>query len=172
MHTDGEEAALYPELEQRCRHVGAAYLHDHREEHELFADVQRRIADARDASAPMRNDALKKMRRQFVALTEHVQPHVRKEDALITPLLVELFTPPEQAAHIGRMMASFPPEVLARTMPWMMNHLDPADRIAYVAMIARIMPSERLAVACGWIRAGISADAWSAIAAGVPNLPA
>ena len=77
------------------------------------------------------------MRRQAIALTEHVIPHVNKEDTLITPLVCETFTPPEQGAQIGRMMAGFPPDVMARTMPWMIGHLDDDDRVAYVGMMQK-----------------------------------
>ena len=111
------------------------------------------------------------MRRQTIALTEHVLPHVHKEDTLITPLLVEHFTPAEQGAQIGRMMADFPPEVMARTMPWMIGHLDPDDRVAYVGMIQKISRRSASPIACGWI-GRYRADTWSPITAGVPGCPA
>ena len=78
----------------------------------------------------------------------------------------------EQGGQIGRLMANFPPEVMARTLPWMITHLDPEDRVAYVGVIQKIMPPERFGIACGWIRAGVAADLWSAIAARVPGCPA
>ena len=39
LHTDGEEASMYADLELKLPHVRAAYLHDHHEDHELFPDL-------------------------------------------------------------------------------------------------------------------------------------
>jgi hypothetical protein len=172
LHTDGEEVAMYADLEHKLPHVRGAYLHDHHEDHVLFGDVTARINAAATATGATRPGLLAGMRRQTIALTEHLLPHVEKEDVLITPLLVEHFTPAEQGGQIGRLMANFPPEVMARTLPWMITHLDPDDRVAYVGVIQKIMPPERFGIACGWIRAGVAADLWSAIASSVPGCPA
>jgi hypothetical protein len=172
LHTDGEEASMYADLEQKLPHVRGAYLHDHHDDHLLFQDLVARIRAAAEATAATRADLLARMRRQTIALTEHVLPHVHKEDTLITPLIVELFTPAEQGAQIGRMMGGFPPEVMARTMPWMVGHLDADDRVGYVGMIQKVQPPDRFTAACGWIKDGIGADAWSAIAARIPGCPA
>jgi hypothetical protein len=170
LHTDGEEASMYLDLEQKLPHVRAAYLHDHREDHELFGDFTARIRAAAEATGAARGELLAKMRRQSIALTEHLLPHVHKEDTLITPLILEHFSPAEQGAQIGRMMGGFPPDVMARTMPWMVGHLDPDDRAGYVGMIQKVQPPDRFATACGWIKAGVAPDVWSAICARVPGI--
>lgn len=172
LHTDGEEVSIYADLEQKLPHVRGAYLHDHHEDHQLFGDVAARIKSAAEATGATRPGLLAAMRRQTIALTEHMLPHVHKEDTLVTPLLIEHFTPAEQGAQVGRLMAGFPPEVMPRTMAWMVAHLDPDDRVGYVGMIQKIMPPERFGIACGWIRGGIDADAWSTIASRVPGCPA
>ena len=170
-HTDGEEDGMYAELELKAPHVRAAYLHDHRDDHALFVDLAERIRLAREATGATRAAQLVGVRRQAIALTEHVVPHVRKEDELITPLICELFTPAEQGAQIGKMMARFPPEQLARAVPWLIGKIDAEDRVAYVGMIQKVMPPERFAVTCGWIKSGVAADIWDGIAAKVAGLP-
>ena len=170
LHGEGEEASIYPAIETKLRAVGAAYLHDHQDEKALFADLRAKIAAARAASGATRAGALAKVRRQAIALTEHLTPHVHKEDALITPLLCELFTPPEQGAQIGQMMGVFPPDVMARTLPWLVGHLTPDDRVSYMMMLERALPPERFAGACGWIRGGVAADVWAGVTARVPGL--
>ena len=97
-------------------------------------------------------------------------PHITKEDTLITPLICELFTPAEQGAQIGKMMAKFSPDVMARVMPWLIAKIDLEDRVAYVGMIQKVMPADRFGVACGWIRGGVPADMWSGICARIPGL--
>jgi hypothetical protein len=170
-HTDGEEDGMYADLEAKAPHVRAAYVHDHREDNELFADVTRRITAAREADGATRPGLLNALRRQTIALTEHVLPHVHKEDVLITPLVCELFTPAEQGAQIGKMMARFPPDVLAQALPWLVAKIDADDRVAYISMVQKIMPPERFTGVCGWIRAGVPAEVWSGICARVPGLP-
>jgi len=171
-HNDGEEDGLFAELEQRAPKVAATYLFDHHDESELFAVMRAQLASARAASSVTRAGELARLRRQAIALTEHVTVHVRKENELITPLVLELFSPPEQGAQIGKMMARFSPELMAQVMPWMVGKLELDDRCAYVGMIQRVMPPERFPVACGWIRGGIGDAAWAALAARVPGLPA
>lgn len=169
-HTDGEEVGLYAELELKAPHVRAAYLHDHQEDNALVIDFTQRITDAAAATAATRAGLLAKVRRQSIALTEHVLPHVHKEDTLITPLVCELFSPPEQGALIGKMMGAFSPELLAKTIPWLVEMIDLDDRVAYVSMIQRVMPPDRFRVACGWIESGVAPDVWSGITARVPGI--
>ena len=101
LHTDGEEMSLYADLEQKLPHVRGAYLHDHQEDHALFGNFAARIRAAADATGGARTQALATMRRQSIALTEHVLPHVHKEDTLVTPLMIELFTPSEQGGVVS-----------------------------------------------------------------------
>jgi len=168
-HTDGEEIGLYSELELKAPHVRAAYLHDHQEDNAIAIDFKQRILDAANADGATRPGLLAKMRRQSIAMTEHVLPHVHKEDTLITPLVCELFSPPEQGAQIGKMMGAFPPDLLAQAIPWLVTMIDLDDRVAYVSMIQRVMPPERFTVACTWIKSGVPADVWSGITARVPG---
>ena len=170
-HNQGEEVGLFADLEQRAPRVAATYLFDHRDEAALFDAIRVRLAAARAASGTTRGGELATMRRHMVALTEHVTAHVRKEDELITPLVVELFSPPEQGAQIGKMMAQFPPTAMAMIMPWLVSKLELDDRVAYLGMLARAMPPERLVMAHGWIRAGLGEAAWATLAARVPGLP-
>ncbi|MBL9015166.1 MAG: hemerythrin domain-containing protein [Myxococcales bacterium] len=170
-HNDGEEVSLFPELDRRLPRVAATYLFDHEDEAALFDAITGQVAAARGASPVTRPSELAKLRRHAVALTEHVTAHVRKENTLITPLVMELFTPPEQAAHVQAMIGTFSPELLAKALPWIVANNVFDERCAYVGMMQRVMPPERFPVACGWIKAGIGDAAWSAIAAKVPGLP-
>ena len=171
-HNDGEEDGLFAELEQRSPRVAASYLFDHHDEAELFGAIRAQVAAAREASGATRAGELARLRRHAIALTEHVTAHVRKENELILPLVVELFSPPEQGAQIGKMMARFPPEMMAQVMPWLVSKLGADDRVAYVGMIQKVMPPERFPIACSWIRGGLGDAAWTALAARVPGLPA
>ena len=171
-HNDGEEALLFPELEKRLPRVAATYLFDHKDEAALFGAIGEQVTAARAASGTARAGELAKLRRHAVALTEHVTTHVRKENELITPLVIELFSPPEQGALVQAMIGAFSPELLAKALPWIIANIVFSEQCAYVDMMQRVMPPERFPTACGWIKAGIGDGAWSAIAAKVPGVPA
>ena len=170
-HNEGEEVSLFPELEKRLPRVAATYLFDHEEEAALFDAITAQVATARAATGAARAGELAKLRRHAVALTEHVTTHVRKENELITPLVLELFSPPEQAAQVQAMIGRFAPELLAKALPWIIANIVFDEQCAYVGMMQRVMPPERFPTACGWIKAGVGDAAWSAIAAKVPGLP-
>lgn len=171
-HNDGEEASLFPDLDRKLPRVAATYLFDHEEEAALFDAIAGQIAAARAASSVTRAGELGKLRRHAVALTEHVTAHVRKENTLITPLVLELFTPPEQAAHVQAMIGRFSPDLMAKTLPWIIANNVFDEQCAYVGMMQKVMPPERFPTACAWIKSGIGEAAWSAIAAKVPGVPA
>lgn len=168
LHTDGEEASIYPALEEKLPHVGAAYLHDHDEEDALFADLLRLGADLRARDTV---ETRGPFRRQTVALTEHLLPHVRKEDTLVTPLLERLFTPPEQAALVSKMLAGFAPADLARVIPWIVSCVGADDREQYLRMLQKAVPADRFVAVAGWVRNGVDAEIWADLARRIPELP-
>ena len=170
LHTDGEEAGLYPDIEARAPHVGAPYLMDHVAEIALHGELLATIAAAAKAQGGARADLLAKVRRHAIALTEHTIAHVRKENELIVPLLVKLFTPPEQGAQVGRMLAKFPPADMQRVLPWIVNLLTNDERLTYLSLMQRLTPPDRLPGVVAWIRAGVSDEVWRGITTGVPGL--
>lgn len=171
-HNDGEEASLFPDLDRKLPRVAATYLFDHEDEAALFNAIAAQATAARAAGPAARAGELAKLRRHAVALTEHVTTHVRKENTLIVPLVLELFTPPEQAAQVQAMIGVFSPELMAKTLPWIIANNPFDEQCAYVAMMQKVMPPERFPTACAWIKSGIGDAAWAAIAAKLPGVPA
>ena len=169
LHTDGEEASIYPALEEKMPAVGAAYVFDHDEEDALFAELLRLGADLRTRDNV---ESRARFRRQTVALTEHLLPHIRKEDTLVTPLLERLFTPPEQGALIGKMLAGFAPADLAKVLPWIIRSIGADDREQYLRMMMGAMPPDRFAGAAAWVKAGVDAAIWGELRGRIPELPA
>jgi hemerythrin-like domain-containing protein len=165
LHTRGEEAGPFAELEARAPHVRDAYLFDHEDDRRLVGELLAEIDRSAEKSAP--TEALVRL---AVALTEHVDLHVRKENEVLVPLITKLFTPPEQGAAVGKMIGSFSPADLERAFPWIFGHLDPADRVAYLRMLSKVMPAERFPTVAKWIKAGVSAEVWSGIVTGAPEL--
>jgi len=169
LHTDGEEASIFPALEEKMPAVAAGYLFDHDEEDALFAELLR-LGD--DLKARDSVDTRTRFRRQTVALTEHLLPHIRKEDTLVTPLLERLFTPPEQGALIGKMLAGFSPTDMAKVLPWIIRSVSADDREQYLRMMKGAMPPERFTGVAGSIKAGVDDAIWDELRRRLPELPA
>lgn len=166
-HTDGEELGLYRSLEERAPHVGAAYLHDHVDEQALFRGLAELVADAGTGAGPQ---LLGRVRRQTVALTEHLEPHIRKENELVLPLVAQLYDVAEQGAMVGRIMSSFTPVDLGKIVPWMASKMTQDERAAYLGVVLRTQPAERAQVVVGLVRQGTPLADWEALKPRVPGL--
>lgn len=160
LHTKGEEAGAFADLAVRVPESTATYLFDHVEEQEGFRALIA-AASAGDVTA---------CQRHATALAAHARAHIRKEEELIIPLIERTFTLPEIGAQVGRMMGTFPPAELLAALPWIVERLEPADRIAYCGFLGRVTPPERIGAVAGALRAGLSADVWGPIATSVPAL--
>jgi len=165
LHTSGEEAGLFPALDQRAPHLAPLYLLDHREERERFdglATILRELAD------PARGDALELRRRahaEAAALAAHARLHSRKEDELLVPVVDGLFTAPEQGAMVGKMLAGFQPADLQRALPWIVTWIDAADRVSYMRELRRALPPDRYDGVARMVSAGVAPAIWEPVAA-------
>jgi zinc finger-like protein len=146
IHAKGEELALFPAVDERVKNVVAPYLLDHREEEELLAQL----------------DGADYLRAAY-KLAEHLRLHIKKENEILTPLLERLLTPPEQAQHVAQMMSVFTPQDMAEVLPWMITWLTPDDRRAYLAILDRAMPPERVAGVVGMLRGKLAPEVWQSL---------
>jgi hypothetical protein len=152
LHTSGEERSVFADLATHLPDVPAAYVLDHRVDEAHVAELEAALAEGGPRVA-----------RAVIALREHLRLHIRKEEELLVPLLEKLFTPEEQGAQIGRMMAQFTPDDLAAILPWMITWLDPADRRAYLGIAERAMPPERFGGVLQLLRGAVAPDVWQSL---------
>jgi hypothetical protein len=152
LHTAGEEGGMFADLATRSPDVPASYILDHREEDELFAAVERTVSEGGPS-----------LLRALIALREHLRLHIRKEEELLVPLIERLFTPEEQGAQVGRMMATFTPADMAAVLPWLLDWLEPSDRRAYVGMVERSAPPERFAAFLQMLRGSLAPQVWQSL---------
>lgn len=166
LHTDGEEVGLFPALEERVPNSGATFLHDHDEEEALFAEILELLPRARGGDG----EAVARLRRQCIALTEHLVPHIDKENGWVLPLVEEHFTPPEQGAMVGRILSTIGPEDMARAVPWIMNRISHDQRVAYATVLSNAMPPPVFEACKGWLSEGLPSDVHAALAEAVPAI--
>lgn len=166
LHTKGEEKGLFPKLAERHGQLPAPYLHDHVQEHALFAEILELITAAKGGD----EQALVRLRRQTVALAEHATAHITKENELVLPLVAELFSPPEQGAMVGEILSTIGPEDMAKAVPFIINGCPLEMAAAYVGVLAHAMPAPAFEAAKGWIAAGVDEQRVAAIKVQVPAL--
>ena len=73
------------------------------------------------------------------ALRDHLDEHLAFEDAEIAPLFIRHFTAAEYDELNTRAVKMTPPRQLLFTAPWMMSHLDDAERRALLASVPKAM---------------------------------
>jgi zinc finger-like protein len=152
LHNTGEEVGVFPEIDARMPDIVPAYLLDHREEKVLFANLREACA----AGGPNLAGAA-------AACATHLRLHIKKEEELIVPLVERLFSIPEQAAQVGKMLGVFPPADMAQVLPWMITSLEMGDRRAYLGLMEKALPPDRFAGVLGIVKAGVAPEIWASL---------
>ncbi len=165
-HTRGEELGLFPPLVQRNPHFADTYLLDHDDERALLAEV---VALARECQVGDAS-ALERLRRQTVALTEHAESHVRKENELVLPVCREMFPPAEQGAMVSTMLSAFSPEVMARAAGWIVSKVDADTGAAYLGELSAVMPAPVFDGTKASVRDTVGPQRWSELVERSPAL--
>lgn len=170
LHTDGEEVAMFPKLEEKAPNFAAHYLYDHKEEESLIHEIQDLVKavaqNPADRTAKVRSD----LQRRAAALRHHANLHVGKEESIVIPTIVKLFSPPEQGAIVQQVLSRYTPDQVREMLPWIINWLEPADRAIYMRDMSMGMPPPVFAAAKDWIRSGTSAEVWADLQKRVPDL--
>ena len=99
-HARGEEAAVFPAVDNVAPLVAEAYLIDHRELDIMVSGLEAM------RKAP---DSLT-MTRATAALNSHLRIHLDKEDAHLYPILRKRTTESEQSSIAGLMSKKVPPD--------------------------------------------------------------
>jgi hypothetical protein len=61
------------------------------------------------------------------------------------------------------MTVQFSPPDLEAVLPWLVSHLEVEDRRAYLAMLERTVPVDRLQSMLGMIQRGVSPEVWQSV---------
>ena len=129
-HARGEEAAVFPAVDNIAPFVAKAYILDHRELDSMVHGLEA-IRKAHGSLTAARATAV---------LNSHLRIHLDKEDVHLYPLLRERTTDDEQAS-IGRILSSkTPPERYPSHVQWLFPLLDLDDQVAVTRVWMSLMP--------------------------------
>ena len=158
-HTELEDVLFFPALEERAPGSTMMTTDPHQEIEALAAAL---VAD--DSG----DDPTERLR----ALQELLEAHLREEEDLVMPAMMEHFEAAEIWALDGRIMEFCPPEFMQEMLPWWFTHIDAADRVAVAENMAVGVPPEVLSMLGQLISAGLAEEDWEELIEHVPALAA
>jgi iron-sulfur cluster repair protein YtfE (RIC family) len=131
-HARGEEAAVFPAVDNVAPLVAKAYLMDHRELDIMVSGLEA----MRDMPDPLSTA------RATAVLRSHLRIHLDKEDAHLYHILRERTTESEQVAIAGLMSRKVPPDKFPIMIQWLFPLLDLKDQIVVTKGWMTLMPPQ------------------------------
>lgn len=158
-HAQGEEAAVFPAVDNLTPLVAQAYFLDHRELDTMVngLETMRKTPDALITA------------RATAVLESHLRIHLDKEDVHLYPILRERTTESEQASVVGLMSKKVPPERFPALVQWLIPLLDFDDRVVVTEGWMKLMPPQVFASLKPLMRKVLAED-WTELTRRIPNL--
>ncbi len=160
-HARGEEAAVFPAVENVAPLVAKAYLMDHRELDKMVESLETMLLQ----KSP---DPLQTCRATAV-LNSHLRIHLSKEDAHLYQILREKTTLSQQIAIGGIMSSKIPPDRFPAAITWLMPLLELNDQVTVTKGWMTLMPPQIFAGVKTLIKNAVARD-WDKIAQKIPEL--
>ncbi len=172
-HAEGEDAILYPALEQKFPQISESYQLEHVAEDQSFKDMALAVARI---EAGVEVDAWRGLARglyrQAVANNAVLSLHIQKEEQHLIPLVEQCFSIAEQADQVQKMIAHMPRELVPPAVPWILRALSGDEREEYLRGTLTEVPPEVGRAFREWARAGLPAEDWSDLVKRMPELMA
>jgi len=158
-HAKGEEAAVFPAVDNATPLVAKAYFMDHRELDTMVSGLEamRRTPDPLTTA------------RATAVLASHLRIHLDKEDAHLYAILRERTTESEQASIVGLMSKKVPPDRFPTLVQWLFPLLDFEDRVVITKGWMTLMPPQVFAGLKPLIKKTV-AENWVELARRIPEL--
>ena len=158
-HARGEEAAVFPAVDNIAPFLAKAYILDHRELDSMVHGLEA-IRQAPDPLTTARATAV---------LNSHLRIHLDKEDVHLYPILRERTTDEEQVS-IGKVMASkTPPERSPTQVQWLFPLLDLEDQVVSTKVWMTLMPPQVFAGLKPLIKKTV-AENWVELTLRIPDI--
>jgi len=158
-HARGEEAAVFPAVENVAPLVAEAYVIDHRGLDSAFEELSQSYS-ARD---PL------KTARATAAFRFHLDMHLDKEDTHLYRIFRERISLPEQGKALGIMSGMVPQERFAELVAWLYPLIGHDDRENMTRIWQMVMPAPVFAGAKELIRKAVGND-WTELTRRIPTL--
>jgi hypothetical protein len=158
-HAHGEEAAIFPAVENVAPLVAEAYVIDHRGLDTAFDELNTSYSV---------HDPLK-IARATAAFRFHLGIHLDKEDAHLYRIFRERIPMPEQGKAVGIMSSLVPKERFPELVAWEFPLIGNDDRENMTRIFQMVMPPAVFAGVKEQIRKAIGSD-WVELTRRIPTL--
>ena len=158
-HARGEEAAVFPAVENVAPLVAEAYMIDHRGLDSAFDEL--------NTSYSVR-DSLKTAR-ATAAFRFHLDIHLDKEDTHLYRIFRERISLPEQGEALGIMAGMIPQERFPEVVAWLFPLIGHDDRENMTRIWQMVMPPPAFAGVKELIKKFIGSD-WAELTRRIPTL--
>ena len=158
-HARGEEAAVFPAVDNIAPLVARAYLIDHRELDNMVSGLEpiRKTPDPLTAT------------RATAVLHSHLRIHLDKEDAHLYPLFRERTTDNEQTTILKVVASKVPQERFPALIEWLFPLLNLEDQVMVTRGWMSLMPPQVFATVKPLIRKN-AAQNWAELTQRIPGL--
>jgi len=158
-HARGEEAAVFPAVDNIAPLVTRAYLIDHRELDNMVNGLEaiRKTPDPLTAT------------RATAILHSHLRIHLDKEDAHLYPILRERTTDNEQTTILKVVASKVPQERFPALIEWLFPLLNLEDQVMVTRGWMALMPPQVFAAVKSLIRKS-AAQNWAELTKQIPGL--
>ena len=160
-HAHGEEASIFPALEDVAPLVAEAYEKDHRGLDACFATLTAAVS-AKDPIDTARATA---------AFKFHLDHHLAKEDTHVYRLIRERVSAPDQGKAVGIMANAVPQARFPELVAWMYPLLTDDDRENMTRIWQMVMPPDAFKGAIQLVRTAIGPE-FTELARRIPALAA
>ncbi len=160
-HAKGEEAAVFPAVDNVAPLVARAYLMDHRE-------LDKMVDVLKTMHLQKTPDPLLTARATAV-LNSHLRIHLDKEDAHLYPILRERTTITQQASIGGIMSSKIPPDRFPAAIGWLFPLLNFKDQVVVIKGWMTFMLPQVFANVKPMIKKAVAED-WDMITQQIPEL--
>jgi iron-sulfur cluster repair protein YtfE (RIC family) len=158
-HAQGEEAVVFPAVDNIAQHVANAYIVDHRELDAMVSGLE----------AIRQTPDLLTLARATAVLRSHLTIHLGKEDEYLYPLLQEQTTDSERATIVGVMAKAVPSDRYPTIIHWLFPLLDLEDQGATIKVWMTLMPPQIFEGLKQLIKQTV-ADTWIELTRQIPEL--
>ncbi|MDD1696793.1 MAG: hemerythrin domain-containing protein [Methanoregula sp.] len=160
-HAHGEEAAIFPAVENVAPLVAEAYIRDHHGLNTAFEELNASYG----AHDPL------KTARATAAFCFHLGIYLEKEDAHLYRIFRERIPTPEQGKAVGIMASQVPKERFPELVAWEFPLIGNDDRENMTRVFQMVMPPPAFAGVKEFIKKSIGSD-WAELTRRIPTLSA
>ena len=170
-HESAEEEFIFPVFEEKFRYLSGAYIFDHRHHDREYDEIEELLKGLGSSqSSSDRADMARKLYRESIIFTATMDLHITKENELLLPVADEHISPEEQGRMLGQAMSKFPPEAMAKILPWMFNHQDLGDKEGFLRECMGMFPPDQFKGMCQLLSGTVPSQDWSEMVRRIPEV--